>query len=94
MWTRRDLARDCIQCRADKYTCPQLDQLSREFLRRNFEKVVQFDGQPPNRVGLCSLSQSALVQILTDDNLELSSEVSLSQKQALSGVCENALKLA
>lgn len=61
--------------RADKYTCPQLDSLARDFLRHNFEKVVQFDGQPPNRVGLTSLSQSALMQILTDDNLELSSEV-------------------
>lgn len=62
-------------CRADKYTCPQLDSLSRDFLRRNFEKVVQYDRLPPNRVGLTSLSQSALVQILTDDNLELNSEV-------------------
>ncbi len=62
-------------CRADKYTCTQLDSLARDFLRHHFEKVVQFDGQPPNRVGLTSLSQTALVQILTDDNLELSSEV-------------------
>ncbi len=62
-------------CRADKYTCTQLDSLARDFLRHHFEKVVQFDGQLPNRVGLTSLSQTALVQILTDDNLELSSEV-------------------
>lgn len=62
-------------CRADKYACPQLDRLAREFLRCNFEKVVQFDGQPPNRVGLLSLSQTALRDILNDDNLELSSEV-------------------
>ena len=64
-----------IGCRADKYTCTQLDSLARDFLRHHFEKVVQFDGQLPNRVGLTSLSQTALVQILTDDNLELSSEV-------------------
>ncbi len=64
-----------IDCRADKYTCTQLDSLARDFLRHHFEKVVQFDGQLPNRVGLTSLSQTALVQILTDDNLELSSEV-------------------
>ena len=64
-------------CRADKYTCPQLDRLARDFLRGNFEKVVQFDGQPPNKVGLTSLNHTALVEILTDDNLELSSEVSL-----------------
>ena len=61
--------------RADKYTCTQLDSLARDFLRRNFETVVKCDGRPPNRVGLTSLSQSALMQILTDDNLELSSEV-------------------
>lgn len=60
---------------ADKYTCTQLDSLARDFLRHHFEKVVQFDGQLPNRVGLTSLSQTALVQILTDDNLELSSEM-------------------
>ena len=62
-------------CRADKYTCPQLDSLARDFLQRNFETVVKCDGRPPNRVGLTSLSQNALMQILTDDNLELSSEV-------------------
>ena len=55
--------------------CDELDRLARDVLRGNFEKVVQFDGQPPNRVGLTSLSHTALVEILTDDNLELSSEV-------------------
>ena len=61
--------------RADKYSCTQLDSLARDFLRRNFETVVKYNGRPPNRVGLTSLSQSALMQILTDDNLELSCEV-------------------
>lgn len=64
-----------VHCRADKYTCTQLDRLARDYLRRNFETVVKCDGRPPNRVGLVNLSQTALMQILTDDSLELSSEV-------------------
>lgn len=64
-----------MHCRADKYTCTQLDRLARDYLRRNFETVVKCDGRPPNRVGLVNLSQTALMQILTDDSLELSSEV-------------------
>ena len=66
-----------VLCRADKYTCTGLDRLARDYLRRNFETVVKCDGRPPNRVGLVNLSQTALMQILTDDNLELSSEVGL-----------------
>lgn len=64
-----------VHCRADKYTCTGLDRLARDYLRRNFETVVKCDGRPPNRVGLVNLSQTALMQILTDDSLELSSEV-------------------
>lgn len=60
---------------ADKYSCTQLDALARDYLRHNFELIVKFDGRPPNRVGLVSLSHSALMQILTDDNLELTSEM-------------------
>ena len=82
---------NCSACycayRADKYTCPQLDRLARDFLRCNFEKVVQFDGQPPNRVGLTSLSHAALVDILADDNLELSSEVKLELLTPDSALC-------
>ena len=66
----------CVyMCRADKYSCTQLDSLARDYLRRNFETVVKCDGRPPNRVGLVSLNHTALAQILTDDNLELTSEV-------------------
>ena len=70
-------------CRADKYTCTQLDRLARDYLRRNFETVVKCNGRPPNRVGLVNLSQTALMHILTDDNLELSSEVNIHMVHSL-----------
>lgn len=76
-----------VHCRADKYTCTQLDRLARDYLRRNFETVVKCDGRPPNRVGLVNLSQTALMQILTDDSLELSSEVHPSLMHSSSTLC-------
>ncbi len=56
-------------CRADKYACKHLEESARSYVRENFESVVLWDNEQPEHAGICSLSQTSLLQILSDDEL-------------------------
>ena len=58
-----------VFCRADKYACKHLEESARSYVRENFESVVLWDNEQPEHAGICSLSQTSLLQILSDDEL-------------------------
>lgn len=66
-------------CRADKYSCQQLELAARHFIRQNFEQVVQWDIEHAEHNSIAHLNQSTLMQILTDNELAVKSEMNVFQ---------------